>query len=136
MMSQSPFGLGSLVGDLKKEDLQSSLYAGAPEAQPESLQMPEFGSQLNQPAASPSLMADKGVESSGTSMGQMGVAGIKAASTVLGKLMEAKAAREKGLRDRKAEAGKQVALSTQRALEAQQAGTSAPLASLIGSYRP
>jgi hypothetical protein len=68
-------------------------------------------------------------------MGQVGSAGIQAASTLLGKLMEAKATREKGLRERKSEAAKTVAKSTQDALQSQMAGVANPLTNLIGAYK-
>jgi len=71
----------------------------------------------------------------GASMGQVGSAGIQAASTLLGKLMEAKATREKGLRERKSEAAKTVAKSTQDALQSQMAGVANPLTNLIGAYK-
>jgi hypothetical protein len=131
---QSQFGLGSMIGDMKKEDLQSPLYGAAQEVPSAQLQMPEFGSQLRQEAPMPSL---GGAESAtgGASMGQVGSAGIQAASTLLGKLMEAKATREKGLRERKSEAAKTVAKSTQDALQSQMAGVANPLTNLIGAYK-
>ncbi len=72
---QSQFGLGSMIGDMRKEDLQSPLYGAAQEVPSAQLQMPEFGSQLRQEAPMPSL---GGAESatSGASMGQVGAAGI------------------------------------------------------------
>jgi hypothetical protein len=131
---QSQFGLGSMIGDMKKEDLQSPLYGAAQEVPSAQLQMPELGSQLRQEAPMPSL---SGAESAtgGASMGQVGSAGIQAASTLLGKLMEAKATREKGLRERKSEAAKTVAKSTQDALQSQMAGVANPLTNLIGAYK-
>lgn len=71
----------------------------------------------------------------GSQKGAVASAGIQAATTLIGKLMEAKAQREKLLRERKAKAAETTAKSTQRALEEQQAGTLNPLTGLIGAYR-
>lgn len=100
--------------------------------------MPEFGA--SKPAAAPSLGVDTNLASemkpeSSASMGQMGKAGIEGAAVLLSNLMQARAMREKALRDRKAEGAKSVAESTQRALSQQLEGTNNPLTQLIAAYR-
>lgn len=139
MYGQMPsLGFKSYMDDMKKEDLQSPLYGQQmQQVSSEQLKMPEFGSGL-QPKQ-PSLMAGGASESASSGLTQsqatMGKAGIDAAATLLGSLMKAKAEREKGLRERKAEGAKTVAESTQRALQSQMAATANPLANLIGAYR-
>jgi hypothetical protein len=131
MTSMNPFGLevektqsqmptmGSFIEGLKQQ----------PEVQPAQSVMAQPAMPEAQKPAAPVTVEDaKG-------KAELGKAGVMAATTLLGKLLEAKAAREKAMRERKSEAATTVAKGTQEVLQEQQASTANPLTQLIGAYR-
>lgn len=124
--SQMPGGLAGLMADYRSQ--------GSGDASEGAQMAPQLA-----PAAEPmkleGLKPESDVKDIAKNKGELGKAGILAASTLLGKLMEAKAMREKLMRERKSESEKQVAQSTQEMLKQQQAGIQNPLTQLIGAYR-
>lgn len=128
----NPFGL--------PPDAMQRMSGGIPTygVSPQKVEIPQMGQtepmqELQQPLAK-EITKDVPAEQS-KSVGQMGAAGVLAASTLLGKLMEGKALRDKAMRERKAEAAKTSAKATMDTLSMQQKGTADPLTQLVAAYR-
>jgi hypothetical protein len=93
------------------------------------LTMPEIGSQFAD-GAGPSLGA-----SGDASMGDLGAAGIGAASTLATGLLKAQATTEKSKRDLASQKAGVTATGLNKAFAEQSAGMTGPLSGLIASYR-
>lgn len=111
---------------LSAED--QKLFGGFAPASAE-LTMPEIGSQFSE-GAGPSLGA-----SGDASMGDLGAAGIGAASTLATGLLKAQATTEKSKRDLASQKAGVTATGLNKAYAEQSAGMTGPLSGLIASYR-